>query len=374
MKVFLYIVLGLLVLTGAFFAWFFLFFLKTPELSIPDGANAEERIAHIDTWLTELQQAHKFNGAVLLAKDGKKLLAKGYGYSDHKLETPLTEHSSFRLASVSKQFTAVGIMLLKDKGLLAFDDPVVSIISDFPYPEVCIRHLLNQSSGVPDIYMELAERQKETIPLLSNELATQLVVQEQREAVFAPNEKFQYSNTNYILLARIIEIISGKSFEDFMRQEVFEPLGMSHTRIWNLLSEDSTFTGKTADFQNFNGLTKELSPSFIDGVAGDGAVFSSVSDMLRWDQFWYGNDLLSEETLQEAWVQPQLSTGKNSDYGFGWVITQDGMWHNGAWLGANTLIVRNTDTRTCMVLLDNSSNLFFDQISEELRRVFKQGL
>ena len=374
MKIFLYIVLGIIVLVGAFFSWFFLFFLKTPELIIPENASQEEQIAHIDSWLEALQKAHKFNGAVLLAKEGEVLLAKGYGFADHSLETPLTEHSSFRLASVSKQFTAAGIMLLKEKGLIAFDDPVISIISDFPYPDVCIRHLLNQTSGVPDIYMELAEKNKEDIPLLTNELATELVVQEQREAIFSPNERFQYSNTNYILLARIIEIVSGQSFETYMRTALFEPLGLSHTRVWNLLSKDDSFEGKTADFQNFKGRTKELKPSFIDGVAGDGAVFSSVSDMFVWDQFWYENDLLSEETLREAWIEPQLSSGKTSDYGFGWIITQDGMWHNGAWLGANTLIVRNTDSRSCLVLLDNSSNLFFDKISEELRRVVKQGL
>ena len=374
MKVFLYILAGTVLLMGAFFAWFFLFFLKTPELVIPEGASTEERITQIDSWLEELQGSHKFNGAVLLAKEGEALLAKGYGYTDHRMETPLTAHSSFRLASVSKQFTAVGIMLLKEKGAIAFDDPVVSILSDFPYPDVNIRHLLNQTSGVPDIYMELAEKHKEDIPLLTNELATQLVIQAQREAVFSPNERYQYSNTNYILLARIIEILSEESFEDFMKKELFEPLGLSHTRVWNLLSADSTFEGKTSDFQNFAGRTKELRPSYIDGVAGDGAVFSSVSDMLLWDQFWYGNDLLSEETLEEARGEPQLSSGKSSDYGFGWVVTQDGMWHNGAWLGANTLIVRNTDNHTCLVILDNSSNLFFDKISEELRRVVKQGL
>ena len=367
MKIFLYILAGLLLLVAIFFAWFFIFFLKVPSLDLSGELDEIEKINKIDEWFEQLQQDNKFNGVVAFSKDGKTLLTKGYGYTNHKKDQRLTEQSSLRLASVSKQFTAAGIMLLHENKKLDYDDPVSQYIEGFPYPEVTIRHLLNQTSGVPDVYLDLAEKNKKEISLLTNEIAVDLVIKENRKAVFSPNDQFQYSNTNYILLARIIELLSGTSFENYMRTELFEPLGMKNTRVWNLKSEESTFTNKVDDFENFKGINSPIEPTFIDGVAGDGAVFSSATDMLIWDQFWYENDLISPENLKQAFVKPQLTNGKASDYGFGWMITDNGSWHNGAWLGANTMIIRNTEKKTCMVILDNSSNIFFDKILKEIK-------
>lgn len=369
MRIALYILIGIVILVIGFFAWFFMFFLKVPKLEIPENASEKQKIEIIDQWFSELQKARKFNGTVLLAKEGKPLLAKGYGFTNFKKTDQLTENSSLRLASVSKQFTAAGIMLLKEQGKLSFDDLVSKHVEGFPYDGVAIRHLLNQTSGVPDAYMGLADKNKENFDVLTNEIAVDLVIKANKKADNPPNSKYQYSNTNYILLARIIELISGLSFEDFMKQELFEPLGMNSTRVWNLKSADKTFENKADDFDNTAGKAEELKPSFIDGVAGDGAVFSSANDMLKWDRFWYGNELVSQETLAEAFKKPTLSNGKLSDYGFGWVITDKGMWHNGAWLGASTIITRNTEKKTCQVILDNSSNLSFDNVLKELEKV-----
>ncbi|MEO1449372.1 MAG: serine hydrolase domain-containing protein, partial [Bacteroidota bacterium] len=370
MKIFLSILLAIVLIVGGFFAWFFLFFLNVPELSIPEGATEQEKIEALDSWLSELEQAHKFNGAVLIARDSKPLLMKGYGYADHQRQDRLTENSSFRLASVSKQFTATGILLLAEKDSLTIDDPVARHIDGFPYPEVTIRHLLNQTSGVPDVYMQLADQHQDEFEILSNEKAVALVVAANKPAVASPGAKFQYSNTNYILLARIIEVVSGKSFEAFMQEALFDPLEMTHTRVWNLFSADKHFPGQVEDVKNFKGKMKRLEPTPIDGVAGDGAVFCSVSDFLKWDAFWYGNQLVSPELMAEARQKPVLGDGSSSDYGFGWMISDKGMWHNGSWLGAQTLIVRNTDRKTCLVVLDNSSNVFLENIIDPLRQVF----
>ena len=313
----------------------------------------------------------KFNGVVLFVREGNPLLAKGYGYADAKKEVPLTKHSALRLASVSKQFTAAGIMLMKEKGLLQYDQPVSNYINGFPYEGVTVRHLLNQTSGIPDIYMDLAFDHEAEIELLTNEIAVDLIIKENRKAFAAPNEVYAYSNTNYLILARVIEVISGLSFEAFMKKELFLPLDMKDTRVWNLKSLDKNFPNKASDLDNFNGKFSEMEPSFLDGVAGDGGVFTSISDMIKWDQFWYENPLISEANLKEAFIEPTLSTGEKSDYGFGWVITKRGSWHNGSWLGANTMISRNTKQKTCMVVLDNTSNIFIDPILDALYKVWK---
>jgi len=371
MKIVGYIIIGLIILILGFFTWFFRFYLVVPELNISEEMSDKQKIEVLDNWFSTLQKQGKFNGVVYLSKEHKTLLSKGYGFTDYRKNKSLTNVSSLRLASVSKQFTAVGILILAESERLNLDDNIQNYIPELDYDDVSIRNLLNQTSGIPDNYLELAERNKSAIRLLSNKKAVELVAKENAEVKFKPNEKFQYSNTNYILLARVIEIISNQSYEDFMKEEVFEPLAMKNTRVWNLLSIDSTFTNKADDFDNQKENVKELKPTFIDGVAGDGAVFSSSNDMHTWDKFWYSNELISQSLLEEAFKKPTLLDGNKSDYGFGWIITDNGMWHNGAWLGANTFIERNTEKKTCTAIFDNSSNLFFDKILNELSKMKK---
>ncbi|MDN3491731.1 serine hydrolase domain-containing protein [Winogradskyella bathintestinalis] len=368
MKITLYIILGIVVIGIGFFVWFFVFFLQVPELKIPENSSEKEKIVLIDNWLANLNAERKFNGGILIIKDGIPTLAKTYGYTNFQRTEKLNNNASFRLASVSKQFTASGIMLLNEKALIDYDDQVSKYISNFPYQNVTIRNLLNHTSGIPDSYLYLAENAKEDIGILTNEKATKLIVENKPKAHFNPNDQYQYSNTNYILLARIIELVSQQSFENFMKDNIFNPLGMNNTRVWNLISRDKTFQGKTDDFEDLAGETRELKPTFVDGVAGDGGIFSSIDDFVIWDNFWYANNLISDKNMKEAFKKPTLNNGELSNYGFGWlIINEDVVMHDGAWLGANTYFTRNIKTKTSLVLLDNSSNLFFDQIIENIK-------
>lgn len=369
MKYFLYFLIAIILIAVLFFSWFFLYYLKIPELSIPENSTTETKMKVVDQWFSELQKEKKFNGGVLLVKDGIPLLMKGYGYETPDTTRPVTENTLFQLASVSKQFTAFGILVLAEKGTLNLDDLAGKYIDDFPYRGVTIRHLLNQTSGIPDIYMELAQKNKKNIRVLTNAKAAELIVLEKREAESNPGEKQQYSNTNYVLLGHIIERVSGQRFEDFFRDQVFSPLDMQHSRVWNLVSEDSDFPGKAADMEQFQTNPKEVKPSFLDGVGGDGSVYCSLSDFLKWDQYLYENPLVSSDLMQEAFKGPVLQDGKKSNYGFGWVLTKNGMWHNGAWLGARTFIQRDTIQKTCMVVLDNSTNIFMENILKELGKI-----
>jgi len=361
-----YIILGIVLFAATFFGGFFFIYFKVPALKFSKEFSDEKKKEILDNWFSALQAKGKFNGVVLVAKEEKSILAKGYGFTNHERKIKLNENSSLRLASVSKQFTAAGIMLLQEKGKLEYDDLVSVYIKDFPYEEVTIRNLLNQTSGIPDIYMELATQNKKEIKLLTNQIAVDLIVKEKRKADSKPNEKFEYSNTNYIILGRLIEIISGLSFEDYMKTELFEPLGMKNTRVWNLKSKTSTFENKADDFETILWKRSKLESSFLDGVAGDGAVFSSANDMLIWDSFWYENSLLSPSNIKEAFKKPILNNGEISDYGFGWMVKEKVMWHNGSWLGATTITMRNTENKRCLVVLDNSSNIFFDKIIDAL--------
>jgi CubicO group peptidase (beta-lactamase class C family) len=368
MKVALYTILGIVLIIISFSIWYFVFFLQVPELNIPKNSSERKKVFLIDQWLEELYSEKKFNGGVLITKEGKSVLAKTYGFTSSKKTEKLENNSSFRLASISKQFTASGIMLLKEKELINYDDLVSKYISNFPYNDVTIRNLLNHTSGIPDSYLYLAKKAKDNIGVLTNEKALKLIIENKLENHLEPNNAYEYSNTNYIILARIIELISNQSFEKYMKENIFIPLGMHNTRVWNLLSEDKTFKGKTDGFEDLAGEIREINPTFVDGVAGDGGIFSSIHDFIIWDTFWYKNKLISNENMKEAFKRPTLNNGKTSNYGFGWVIiNEDVVMHNGAWLAANSYFIRNTKKKTSFVLLDNSSNLFFNKIIEHIK-------
>jgi CubicO group peptidase (beta-lactamase class C family) len=151
-----------------------------------------------------------------------------------------------------------------------------------------------------------------------------------------------------------------------MYEELFQPLGMSDTRVWTLLSENRS-PNQANDFDQIDGERSPVETSWLDGVAGDGAVFCSLHDFVIWDQFWHGNSLVSDALLQQAFERPRLTDRTKSDYGFGWVLERKRHWHNGAWLGASTYIARYPESRCCLVVLDNSSNFFrLDRIANEI--------
>lgn len=341
-----------------------------PDLELTTAISNPKSSTELDQWLSTLESEGLFNGGILLAKEGTPVFMKTYGYTDHRRTSRLSTSSSFRLASVSKQFTAFGIMLLEDKGLLDYDAPVTKYIPKFPYATVTVRHLLNMTSGIPDGYLQLADQHKLTIGnVLSIQEAVSLLCTYPSKAAL-PNSWYKYSNSNYILLAGIIENVSGQSFEAYMQQAIFDPLEMKNTRVWNLLSTDKTFPNKTLGFEKQGEQYLPMHPTYIDGVSGDGGIFSSLEDFLIWDQALYTNTLLPQEKLNEAFIAPTLTDGTVSNYGFGWALSDEVMQHSGGWLAARTYIYRNTKTKTCLVILDNSANaLHFNSIQEKLLEV-----
>lgn len=370
MKVFLYILVALLLVLGVGGFLAYRYVADIPELVIEENASAKEKMDALDDWLQLLFEKKKFNGGVLIAKEGQAEFIKTYGYTDFTQKERLTNQSSFRLASLSKQFTCTGIMLLEQKGLLNFDDLVSKHLKGFPYEGVTIRHLMNHTSGIPDSYMSLAPKHRDEIgDILTIDEVVSLIEKYPGKIEEPPLEQYAYNNTAYVLLAGIVENVSGLTFENFLQLELFDPLGMKNSRVWNLVSADETFENKTSSFMMLGG--KELKPDFLDGIAGDGAVFSSLEDFLIWDDFWYNSPILSDKNRVEAFKSPTLNDGTVSNYGFGWGISKDGksVSHTGSWLGARTYIGRDTDKKTMLVILDNGLNVNIEAIGKQIAKV-----
>lgn len=351
----------------------------------------------IDTWLSELSLNNHFNGAILISVNGKIELMNTYGYSNLARTKPLTVQSSFRLGSVSKQFTAMAIMILKERGNLSYDDNVKSYLFNFPYEDVTIRHLLTHTSGIPDYeslvlklknksstkYFYRTGQSKENIvykgdpslyknhhDILTMEDVLNLVIRYSEKRKFLAGDKYQYSNTGYVLLAYIVEKISEQTFESFMDDNIFTPLKMNNSSVWNL----NTSSGKLDNRVEGTNKNKLNDYTWMDGVAGDGAVFVSIEDFIKWDESFTNNTIISESTFNESITPFITNNSDTSHYGFGWALDEKdtSIDHAGSWVGAQAYIYKNPQNGLLFVLLDSSTNKYIRKIISAILELIKR--
>jgi CubicO group peptidase (beta-lactamase class C family) len=329
------------------------------------AASLEEKLVVVDAFLQRMHEEDQFNGAILVGVSGEPLLMESYGYSDATRTEPLSINSSFRLASVSKQFTATAIMILEERDLLAFSDPLSDYVPEFEYPGVTIEHLLHHTSGIQDYthwrFPYIAEQDAE---FMSPEVFYQIAAAHPLENEFDPGTQYRFSNTGYILLAEIVSRVSGQTFEDFLHDEIFVPLEMNDSDVYNYLSdpEDGRLPNRAKSFAG----ELNFDISILDGMAGDGAVYSSVADFLKWDRALRENTLVSAESQQRAFTSGVLNDGSQLGYGYGWGVytgSKNIVVHNGGWLAGTTWIHRDLDQGLIFVLLDNFTNFeFLDEV------------
>jgi len=295
--------------------------------------------------------------AVMVIQDGKVVHQKGYGLANLENRTPIGLDTPFELASVSKQFTGMAIMMLVERGKLRYDDPLSKFFPELPpYAKaITVRHLLNHTSGLPDVIN--AELHREGYQPASKDLLTLLA--QRKEAVFAPGDRFQYNNTGYVLLALIVEKVSGKSFPLFMKENIFQPLGMSNTLVWD--ETKPVINNRALPYAVQGASFKSLpfgSDVYIFGAKG---VVTTLQDLYKWDQSLYTEKLVKAATLKEAFTPATLNNGQQDNYGYGWVIAKDHglnfVTHDGSYLGFKTIIARYPDQRFTVVVLSNSDSL-----------------
>lgn len=334
--------------------------LRIPSLDLSKASSQEEKLKTIDSWLAQLNRSGKFNGAVVLAKSGDVVFENYYGLNGANTSEQIENHSSFNLASVSKQFTAMGIVVLKNKSLLEYDDEISKYIPELEFYEgVTIQNLLNHTSGIPD-YMRLVMKHRAGKELLTVAEMISLYKEEKPKLNFNPGEKFEYSNTGYVLLSEIIERASKQTFSQFMAENIFIPLSMTDTQVFNLLSEApprNRVYGFSYKYWLFGGKKQSKDLNYFDGVAGDGGVYSSATDLAIWHKALNEGKLVPREHYEVAYQPASLLDGSNTKYGFGWFLNNDNsVEHAGGWQGFTSFIYRNLKNGDLVVILDNSSN------------------
>ncbi|MBL7876285.1 MAG: serine hydrolase, partial [Cyclobacteriaceae bacterium] len=315
-----------------------------------------KKIERIDSVLTYLHQRQLFNGTVLVGEKGKILYKRAFGIANPKTNEALTTNSAFNLASVSKQFYTLMIMILKEQGKLNYDDPVQKYLPTFPYSTITIRHLMNQTSGLPE-YFDIAEGDMNLMDTLNNERMLALLADKKPPLVFEPGDQWQYCNTNYTTLASVLEKASGTTADKFFHQYIATPLKLKNTYVYHLqLKSYPASRVFGLQFENQKPVLNDLVN--FDGIVGDGNVYSSVEDLYKWDQALYTDKLVKKSTFQEAISPGKLNNGEATSYGFGWFINEQNktISHTGGWVGFGTLIIRYIDKNQTLILLDNSSN------------------
>jgi CubicO group peptidase (beta-lactamase class C family) len=340
--------------------------LKDFQLSIDDDSiakirkeiHADEKAAKLKIVFANRVKDAKFNGCVLVAQRGQVIFSNSYGYSDFKTKTPLKLNSAFQLASISKTLTSAAILLLKDQGKLKLTDSIQQYFPNFPYHNISIKLLLSHRSGLSN-YIYFGEPYCDSKncydgKTFDNSAVMQIMMDAKPAPYAAPNKKFEYCNTNYSILASIVEKVSGMKFSDFMKQNIFTPLGMNDTWIHDSKT-DSQHPNKTTGHRADGKYEDE---KYADDVYGDKGVYSTVEDMLKWDQSLYSEKLLKRETIAEAFAGYSNEHAGKRNYGYGWRLIDDGknpkiVYHNGWWHGYATLFFRRPSDQTTVIILSN---------------------
>jgi CubicO group peptidase (beta-lactamase class C family) len=334
--------------------------------------------------------------AVLVYQPGKFVLKKGYGLADLDGQTPVTPRTLFELASVSKTFTATAVLILHDRGKLSVDDDVRRYLPELPeYRKgrlIRIRDLLQHVSGVPD-YLEF-----EDVPArhkgyrVNEDYAGEFARQRRKFPLhFAPGERYEYSNTNFMLLALIVERVSGESFGTFLHDEVFVPAGMTDSFVYE--SPEAVPAHPAPGCVNAVGYEKAKKkgrwtaawgtpPSRHEELltVGDGAVWTNLEDMTRWDAAVRGGKLVKPETMRLALTPSKTRDGKTNNYGFGWALYFDdggkliGYGHDGSWGGFHTSYYRYVAADRTTVLLSNRGDFDPDKFWYALDDVVEKAL
>jgi CubicO group peptidase (beta-lactamase class C family) len=327
--------------------------------------------SQIDAQFPASLKSNKFPGAAaLVVYNGRTVFRRGYGVTDLRTLEPIDERTNFRLASFTKQFTATCIMLLVHDGKLHYDDHLTDIFPEFPAygKSITVRNLLNHTSGLED-YEELMLKQypdtaPEKIPQIHDAGALKLLEQ-QTSAKFPAGTKWEYSNSGYAVLAMIVEKVSGKPFGQFLRERIFEPLGMKNTLAYE--KGKNKVPHRAYGHTGKNNAWHETDQSPTSAVLGDGGIYSSIDDLAKWDRALLLNTLLTEAEMQPALtpVQPTdgpagFPEGKPVSYGFGWFLDpykgHKRMSHDGSTIGFVTTIQRFPDDQLTIIILANRTD------------------
>lgn len=353
---------------------FFFLFLSIFALNVNGQISSSERTL-IDSVLSQWDKTTMPGAAIGVIKDGKLIYTKGYGMADLEHEIQISDITIFYIGSVSKQFTAMCVLLLEEQGKLSLDDNIQKYLPDFPdYGNpITIRNYLNHTSGVRDNLTLWYLAGKDELDGIDEMEMYQLICR-QKELNFKPGEQFMYSNSCYFMLGLIIEKVSGEPLKDFARKNIFEPLGMNNT----FFQDDNTkiIKNRAFSYTEENGVIKNQIMRY--NLVGSGGVYTNVKDMFKWDQNFYNNKLGkgSKALIEKMHSEGTLNSGR--PIGFGYALgLQNGNYrglntvsHGGALAGYRSFLLRFPKQNFSVILLGNIGTMDIEKLSYSVTNIF----
>jgi CubicO group peptidase (beta-lactamase class C family) len=324
---------------------------------------APEIRARVDEYMNAAVTVNGFSGSILVALNGQPVVNKGYGMANIELAVPNTPETVFRLGSITKQFTAMAIMILQERGKLRVSDPFCKHLTDCAaaWEPLTIRHLLTHTSGIPS-YTGFPDFPRTAV--LPTSAADMVGMLKDKPLEFAPGEKFAYSNSGYFLLGLVIERASGKSYADFLQEAIFAPLAMNQT---GYDTPARILRNRAAGYARQAGETVNAAYMDMTIPFAAGALYSTTGDLLRWDRALYTDTLVSQKSLDE------IFTPYKSGYGYGWSIgkrfDRQVIAHGGGIYGFATHLNRFPADRVTVIVLSNVEGASAGRISNDLAAI-----
>ena len=340
-------------------------------------ASAQVSDSQIDAIFAPLKSANGPGAAVLVVDNGKPVFRRGYGVTGFHPMRRIDAQTNFRLASFTKQFTATCIMLLVRDGKLHYDDRLTDVFPDFPDygKSITIRNLLNHTSGLHD-YEDLLMKQypstpEDRIPQIHDAGVLKLLEQ-QTSTDFPTGTKWEYSNSGYVVLAMVVEKVSGKPFGEFLQERIFTPLKMTNTLAYE--RGKNTVSHRAYGFTKKDNAWRETDQSPTSATLGDGGIYASLDDLEKWDRALREHTLLSAAEMAPALTPARFNDGPakfpdgtDVSYGFGWFLYDykghKRMWHNGETVGFKTTIQRFPEDKLTVIVLANRTDIDPEQMA-----------
>ena len=323
-------------------------------------------------------------GNILVYEKGEIVFQSSNGLRTIDPIDSLTLNSQYRLASVSKQFTSVAVMKLKQEGKLDYNQKVSSILNDFPHDNITIKHLLQHTSGIADyikiISQNYVPQNSTKRDILGNNEILDIFYNSNPKLKFQPGEKYEYSNTGYLILASIVEEVSKQHFREFLKENIFDPLNMNNTLLYSYKEGyDSDIPNRVFGYSlNEEKDGYELNDyHVVNDVRGDGGIYSTINDLFKWNMALLDYKVVPKKLLDEAWRVGTLNNGEDFGYGYGWVIGErtkpKSVFHSGGWVGFVTYLYNEIDTKSGYVILTNDSSRVLVDIINSINSIRETG-
>ena len=342
---------------------FFIFILMTNFIY---SQNPNDKTKMINSILSEYNKTKSPGAALMIIKNGKIIYEHCYGLSNLEENIPIKPNTNFRLASLTKEFTATAIMILIKEGKLNFDEKLTDIYPNFPSygNKITIKNLLNHTSGLIDYESLIPDTA--TIQVKDKDVLEMMMKQD--STYFEPGTKYQYSNTAYALLSQIVEKISGKSFAVFIKENIFVPLQMKNSLAYE--KGISEVSNRAFGYSKKDSGFIRTDQSLTSAVLGDGGIYTSIKDMYKWDQSLFTEKILPKKFIQASFTRGKLNSGERIDYGFGWHLktykNHEVVYHTGSTIGFRNIIYRIPDLKFTIILLTNRDEGDTEKIAEEI--------